>query len=493
MSVLLATSLGEIVVDLAVEESPALCSNFLQLCAAKYYNGCLFYNVQEGFIAQCGDPTGSGSGGTCAAGYVLFDSARGSYLAVTSMPPALSGESASRRRPALGGVSSLRPSSRLIAGNSEQTMPAQRSLELKHNRIGTLSMVNMSGDTVGSQFLLTLREHCAALDRSHFVIGHVAEGQGILTQLSELFCDEKGRPYQDVRLWHTYVLDDPFPAPAGLVVPPSSPAAAIPKAEQLPPRIAYEDSVAQLQGRGDPDATKPSAEEVAERQAEAEARSRAVVLQMLGDLPDADIKAPDEVLFVCKLNPITQDEDLETIFARFGHIKQCQIQRDWKTGESLCYAFIEYEDKDARDMAYRKMNNVLIDDRRIKVDFSQSVAKLWRQSRGGGTRGGTASLASAARGELRAEHARTLEAPGAASVASTAAPARCRSRDRHDLRSKHDGSSSRASGHDNSHRHRSHHSERRHRSRSRERRSDHDRHQHHRSRSPRRHHRSHRR
>ena len=31
------------------------------------------------------------------------------------------------------------------------------------------------------------------------------------------------------------------------------------------------------------------------------------------------------------------------------------------------------------------MNNVLIDDRRIKVDFSQSVAKLWNRRRRGET------------------------------------------------------------------------------------------------------------
>ena len=46
--------------------------------------------------------------------------------------------------------------------------------------------------------------------------------------------------------------------------------------------------------------------------------------------------------------------------------------------------------------AYYKMNNVLIDDRRIKVDFSQSVSKLWNRRRrgermmalGSGDRGG---------------------------------------------------------------------------------------------------------
>lgn len=41
----------------------------------------------------------------------------------------------------------------------------------------------------------------------------------------------------------------------------------------------------------------------------------------VGDLPDADIKPPENVLFVCKLNPVTTDEDLEIIFSRFGPIK----------------------------------------------------------------------------------------------------------------------------------------------------------------------------
>ena len=75
------------------------------------------------------------------------------------------------------------------------------------------------------------------------------------------------------------------------------------------------------------------------------------------------------------MNPVTTDEDLETIFSRFGEILSCDIVRDKMTGDSLCYAFIEYEDKEDAEQAYFKMDNVLIDDRRIHVDFSQSVAK----------------------------------------------------------------------------------------------------------------------
>lgn len=45
----------------------------------------------------------------------------------------------------------------------------------------------------------------------------------------------------------------------------------------------------------------------------------------------------------------------------------CNIVKDFKTGNSLCYAFIEFETKEECEKAYFKMNNVLIDDRRIKV------------------------------------------------------------------------------------------------------------------------------
>ena len=47
-----------------------------------------------------------------------------------------------------------------------------------------------------------------------------------------------------------------------------------------------------------------------------EARARAVVLEMVGDLPEADAAPPANVLFVCKLNPVTTEEDLEIIFSR---------------------------------------------------------------------------------------------------------------------------------------------------------------------------------
>ncbi|KAL8903264.1 MAG: hypothetical protein Q9207_004033, partial [Kuettlingeria erythrocarpa] len=73
---------------------------------------------------------------------------------------------------------------------------------------------------------------------------------------------------------------------------------------------------------------------------------------------------------------LISDEDLNLIFSRFGKIISCEVIRDKRTGDSLQYAFIEFEDQKACEQAYFKMQGVLIDDHRIHVDFSQSVRFL---------------------------------------------------------------------------------------------------------------------
>ncbi|KAH0773392.1 hypothetical protein KY290_010529 [Solanum tuberosum] len=99
------------------------------------------------------------------------------------------------------------------------------------------------------------------------------------------------------------------------------------------------------------------------------------------------MKPPDNVLFVCKLNPATEEEALYIIFSSLGTVTSAEIIRDHKNGDSHCYAFIKFEDKQSCEQAYFKMDNTQIDDRRIRVDFSQSVAKLWSQYRPRNQRG----------------------------------------------------------------------------------------------------------
>lgn len=63
MSVLIETTLGALVVDVYAADAPLAATNFLKLCKKKYFNGVLFFNVQENFMVQSGDPSGTGRGG----------------------------------------------------------------------------------------------------------------------------------------------------------------------------------------------------------------------------------------------------------------------------------------------------------------------------------------------------------------------------------------------------------------------------------------------
>ncbi|XP_069742126.1 peptidyl-prolyl cis-trans isomerase-like 4 isoform X2 [Narcine bancroftii] len=265
MAVLLETTLGDLVVDLYTEERPRACLNFMKLCKIKYYNYCLIHNVQRDFIIQTGDPTGSGRGGESIFCKLYGDQAR--YFEAEKMP------------------------------------------RIKHKKKGTVSMVNNGNDQHGSQFLITVGENLDYLNGVHTVFGEVTEGMDVLMKINEAFVDKDFCPYQDIRITHTVILEDPFDDPQDLEIPDRSPE---PTKEQLDSgRIGADEEIDDTKGK--------TAEEVEEGLAEKEASTRAILLEM--------------------------QEDCEK--------------------------------------AYFKMDNVLIDDRRIHVDFSQSVAKVQWKGKGG--------------------------------------------------------------------------------------------------------------
>lgn len=283
---------------------------------------CLFHKIEQNFIAQTGDPTGTGRGGESVFAKLYGEQAK--YFEAETKP------------------------------------------RLKHRKLGTVSMVNNGDNMHGSQFFVTLGENLDSLDGVHGVFGEVAEGEDTLARINATFCDSTGRPYQDIRITHTVVLEDPFDDPPGLEPPDVSPK--VTPCLLISDRIGAHEVVDDAKGK--------TLEELEEEIQSKEARARATILEMIGDLPDVDVAPPENVLFVCKLNPVTTDEDLEIIFSRFGEIKSCEVIRDRKTGDSLQYAFIEFARREDCENAYFKMDNVLIDDRRIHVDFSQSVARL---------------------------------------------------------------------------------------------------------------------
>ena len=325
MSVLIETSVGDIVIDLYIKEAPKAAFNFLKLCKIKYYNNCLFYNIQKDYLAQAGDPTNTGSGGISVYG--------------------------------------------ILNGDKYRYFEDEINPNLRHNKIGIVSTANNGPNLNNSTFFITLaNRNITYLNEKHSVFGIVEEGLEVLEEMNKVFVDKSGRPFQNIRIKHTVILEDAFPDPKDLIIPSKSP--------EIIRDLEYnrlEDDFNVEEYHKDIE----TEEKVKEKLQEHEARNRALVLQMLEDLPDADIKPPENVLFVCKLNPVTQDDELEILFSRFGSIKSCQVIRDWRTGDSLQYAFIEFETISSCEDAYYKMNGVVIDDRRIKVDFSQSVAKLW--------------------------------------------------------------------------------------------------------------------
>lgn len=61
--VALKTKNGQIVIKLYQSETPKTVANFLKKVNSGFYNGLTFHRVIEDFMAQGGDPTGTGSGG----------------------------------------------------------------------------------------------------------------------------------------------------------------------------------------------------------------------------------------------------------------------------------------------------------------------------------------------------------------------------------------------------------------------------------------------
>ncbi|KAF2068981.1 hypothetical protein CYY_009700 [Polysphondylium violaceum] len=322
MSVLIETTLGDIVIDLFTKECPSTTKNFLKLCKVKYYNGCLFYNVEKDFLVETGDPTNTGKSGQSIYG--------------------------------------------LLYGEEANHFQDEIKPSLRHTRIGTVAMANKGKNLNDSRFYITTKENIDYLNDKHTVFGQVEEGLDVLEKINSFFVDSSNKPLQNIRILHTIILDDPFPDPQGLEIPNQSPR--FKKSEQ--------DTLFEADEDLDKENKNKSKEEITEMIDEKAARSRSELLEMLGVLPTADIKPPENVLFVCKLNPATESEDLEIYFSQCGKVKSCEVIRDAQTNESLCYAFIEYSTKEECERAYLKMDNILFDERRIHVDFCQSVAKV---------------------------------------------------------------------------------------------------------------------
>ena len=234
MSVVVETTLGDITIDLYYDERPVSCKNFLYLCESKYYNFCLFHSIQTNFIAQTGDPTGSGRGG----------------------------ESIYRQ----------------LYGDQATYFDLEKKPVIKHRKRGVVSMVNNSSNQHGSQFFLTLSSDLDSLDEIHTVFGEVVDGWDVLDKINVAVVDQNFRPYHDIRIIHTVILSNPFTIPAALDIPERSPSPTIERVKSS--MIAFDELFDEDRIEGKTD------EEIKDYIEEKEAQARAQILELIGDLPE---------------------------------------------------------------------------------------------------------------------------------------------------------------------------------------------------------------
>lgn len=359
MSVLIETSLGDIVVDLYVGECPTASFNFIKLCKIKYYNNTLIHEVQKDFIAIGGIP-------------VERNDKEGNEDIILKMLEKSSSNCKSDNIRGLENLSKTNSIYGITEGESKRYFKDEINVKLRHKKKGLLATANPGANLNTSLFYFTLTDQSLkSLDDHHTIFGRVEEGMDVIEKINSVLTDNKSQPYQSIRIRHTVILDDPFEDNIHIkrLIPNKSP--------ELIKDIEYN----RLDDTFDISecyAKLNSKEKFQTKLEEHEAMSRQIALAMLDDIPDPDAKASDNVIFICKLNPITQDDALEEIFRRFGPVKSCKIVRD-SNSNSMKYGFIEFEYSKDCEEAFFKMNGAIIDEHKIKVDFSQSVGKNYRK------------------------------------------------------------------------------------------------------------------
>lgn len=341
MSVLLETTFGDIVIDLFYKDCPLACYNFIKLCKIKYYNNSLFHEVQRDFLTISGIPTTHSNPSTDII-QSLLEQHETTSLSIKE-------------------IENIAKSSSIYQLKSDQSKDRFFSDEIcnkfKHNRKGIVSSALNS-----SLFFITLSSnHLQRLDGKHTVFGCVEEGFEVLDKINRSIVNENNQPLLKIRIKHTVIIDDPFPDDSHIqkLIPISSPKE-IKEIEEE--GIEMEDIINQVS-----DETK-----LVSLLKEHEIKTKTIALALLDDVVDSCKSPSENVLFICKLNSITHENDIKEIFSKFGKVVSVKIIKDKTSFKSLGYGFIEFERKEECELAYKEMNGAYVDDRKIKLDFSQS-------------------------------------------------------------------------------------------------------------------------
>jgi peptidyl-prolyl cis-trans isomerase B (cyclophilin B) len=140
----LTTNKGPITIKFLPPVAPMHVTNFLYLARLGYYDNTIFHRVITGFMAQGGDPLGTGTGG-----------------------------------PGYG-------------------FNGEFSATVKHDKPGLLSMANAGPGTDGSQFFLTFVP-TPWLDGKHTIFGEITQGMDTMKKL-EAAGSQSGRTSEPLKL-----------------------------------------------------------------------------------------------------------------------------------------------------------------------------------------------------------------------------------------------------------------------------------------------------
>lgn len=78
---------------------------------------------------------------------------------------------------------------------------------------------------------------------------------------------------------------------------------------------------------------------------------------------------PERTIFISRLSHETSKDTIKEIFSKYGQLKRFRMVKDIVTGMSKGYAFVEYEEEQAAEEAYRLANKMVVDGSAIFVDF----------------------------------------------------------------------------------------------------------------------------
>ncbi|EDO34879.1 predicted protein [Nematostella vectensis] len=76
-------------------------------------------------------------------------------------------------------------------------------------------------------------------------------------------------------------------------------------------------------------------------------------------------------LIINYVPPSMSQEDIKKIFGTVGNVTSCKLIRDRATGQSLGYAFVNYDNPDDANKAVREMNGARLQNKTLKVSFAR--------------------------------------------------------------------------------------------------------------------------